>query len=35
LSWAGDLLDIKVLDHFIIGQKERASLKQRKLGFDG
>ena len=35
LRQAGDLLDIKVLDHIIIGQKEWASLKQRKLGFDG
>lgn len=31
---AGDLLDIKLLDHIIIGREEFVSLKQRKLGFE-
>jgi DNA repair protein RadC len=31
---AGDLLDIKLLDHIIIGSREFVSLKQRKLGFE-
>lgn len=32
---AGDLLDISVLDHIIIGQRRFVSLKERRLGFDG
>jgi DNA repair protein RadC len=31
---AGDLLDIKLLDHIIFGGREFVSLKQRKLGFE-
>ena len=31
---AGNLLDIKVLDHVIIGSEGFVSLKQRKLGFN-
>lgn len=31
---AGELLDIKLLDHLIIGRQEWVSLKQRRLGFD-
>jgi len=31
---AGDLLDIKLLDHLIVGGQEYVSLKQRRLGFD-
>ena len=30
---AGELLDIKVLDHIIIGRNRYVSLKERKLGF--
>ena len=32
---AGDLLQVKVLDHIIVGQGGRfVSLKERRLGFD-
>ena len=31
---AGDLLDIKLLDHIIFGSHEYVSLKQRRLGFE-
>jgi DNA repair protein RadC len=31
---SGDLLDIKVLDHIIIGHQRFVSLKERQLGFD-
>lgn len=31
---AGDLLDINVLDHIIIGRQRFVSLKERRLGFD-
>ena len=30
---AGDLLDIRVLDHLIIGQQRYLSMKERGLGF--
>jgi len=30
---AGELLDIEVLDHLIIGQQRYVSLKERGLGF--
>jgi len=30
---AGQLLDIEVLDHLIIGQQRYVSLKERGLGF--
>jgi DNA repair protein RadC len=30
---AGDLLDIEVLDHLIIGQQRFVSLRERGLGF--
>ena len=32
---AGDLLDVGVLDHIIIGRNRYVSLKERKLGFRG
>jgi hypothetical protein len=31
---AGELADIQVLDHLIIGQQRYVSLKERRLGFD-
>ncbi|MFN2134843.1 MAG: RadC family protein [Candidatus Promineifilaceae bacterium] len=31
---AGDLLDISVLDHLVIGHRRYVSLKERRLGFD-
>ena len=31
---AGELLDIQVLDHIIIGRKRFVSMKERKLGFN-
>lgn len=31
---AGELLDIKLLDHIIIGKQDFVSLKQRRLGFN-
>lgn len=34
LVQAGELLDIEVLDHLIIGQQQFVSLKERGLGFD-
>jgi len=34
LIQAGDLLDIKLLDHIIMGCEGYVSLKQRKLGFE-
>jgi DNA repair protein RadC len=34
LRQAGELLDIKLLDHLIIGRRDFVSLKQRRLGFD-
>jgi len=34
LRQAGDLLDIKLLDHIIFGSREYVSLKQRRLGFE-
>lgn len=34
LRAAGDLLDIELLDHLIIGQGQFVSLKERRLGFD-
>ena len=30
---AGDLADIKVLDHLVIGQQRYVSMKERGLGF--
>jgi len=33
LRKAGDLLDIELLDHVIIGQHKWVSLKERRLGF--
>jgi DNA repair protein RadC len=30
---AGELIDIKVLDHIIIGQGRHVSMKERGLGF--
>jgi len=30
---AGNLLDIEVLDHLIIGQQRFVSLRERELGF--
>jgi DNA repair protein RadC len=33
LVQAGELLDIAVLDHLIIGRNRYVSLKERKLGF--
>jgi DNA repair protein RadC len=35
LVQAGELLDIEVLDHLIIGSGRYVSLKERGLGFDG
>jgi DNA repair protein RadC len=32
---SGELLDINVLDHIIIGHQRFVSLKERRLGFDG
>jgi DNA repair protein RadC len=32
---AGELLDISVLDHIVIGHRRYVSLKERRLGFDG
>ena len=32
---AGDLLNISVLDHLVIGQQRFVSLRERGLGFDG
>jgi DNA repair protein RadC len=31
---AGEMLDIEVLDHIVIGQQRYVSLKERGLGFD-
>lgn len=31
---AGEMLDIEVLDHLVIGQQQYVSLKERGLGFD-
>lgn len=31
---AGEILDIEVLDHLIIGRRQFVSLKERKLGFE-
>ena len=33
LRQAGELLDIELLDHIIIGQHKFVSLKERRLGF--
>jgi DNA repair protein RadC len=33
LRKAGDLLDIELLDHIILGQQRHVSLKERGLGF--
>jgi DNA repair protein RadC len=33
LRQAGDVLDIELLDHIIIGQGKFVSLKERRLGF--
>lgn len=33
IAEAGELLDIEVLDHLIIGQQRYVSLKERRLGF--
>jgi hypothetical protein len=32
---AGQLLDIEVLDHLIVGQQRFVSLRERGLGFEG
>ncbi len=34
IAKAGQLLDIDVLDHVVIGQGKYVSLKERGLGFD-
>jgi DNA repair protein RadC len=34
IKQAGELLDISLLDHIIIGQQRYVSLKERGLGFD-
>ena len=31
---AGEILDIEVLDHVVIGAQRYVSLKERKLGFE-
>jgi DNA repair protein RadC len=33
LRKAGELLDIELLDHIVVGQQRFVSLKQRGLGF--
>jgi hypothetical protein len=33
IQQAGDLLDIKLLDHIIVGRGRLVSLKERSLGF--